>query len=227
MESPNSNSPAETQFRNGFLGLLETLRFSIVLLHNELVKQIQINPEDEQEKSLGVLDALQFCSTLLPDITAGSLIILRFAQAVLQNVVDKQLKVNPGDGKTPAVLELVDGKNNFITRIEHLKHNVAFHPEIRLKEMMQMIDEFKTLKTDIINVLQTKVADQNRHNPQQFFSPARNLGLAQVLRKSIEQINQNRIEITGTTLQIHTATIPEEVNANRLSSGTMRAVKRV
>jgi hypothetical protein len=36
MEIPNSNAAVKDQFRKDFLNLLETLRFSIVVLHNEL-----------------------------------------------------------------------------------------------------------------------------------------------------------------------------------------------
>jgi hypothetical protein len=172
MESPNSNSSAETQFRQGFLGLLETLRFSVVSLHNELGRQA-------------------------PEPTTAA----------------------KNDEPNPDALELVDGKNNFITRIEKLKHDVAYHPEIHLKEMRGMIHEFDSLKTDLVTELQTKIASQ-RTNPSAFFSNKSN----EALHKSIEQINQNWIKIEGNKLQIHTASIPEEVYANKLSSGT--SVKR-
>jgi hypothetical protein len=172
MELPSSNSSVETQFRKGFLGLLETLRFSVVLLHNELGRQ---------------------------------------APAAVTTKENEQ---------SPDVLELMEGKNNFITRIEHLKHNVAYHPGIHLKEMKDMIQEFDKLKTDIVEVLQSKIASPHAN-------PATLFGRGDVLKKSINQINQNWIKLEGNTLQIHTATIPEEVHANKLSSGThTRAAKR-
>jgi hypothetical protein len=168
MESPSSNSSVETQFRQGFLGLLETLRFSVVSLHNELGRQA---PE---------------------------------------------IKTPAKDGEpNPDALELVDGKNNFITRIEKLKHDVAYHPGIHLKVMRTMILEFESLKTDLINELQNKIASQ-RTNPSAFFSNRKN----EALSKSIEQISQNWIKIEDNKLKIHTASIPEEVYANKLSSGT-------
>jgi hypothetical protein len=179
MAEPSTNSPAESQFRKGFLGLLETLRFSIVLLHNELVKHTQANTPNDPEK------------------TANS-------------------------------FELVYGKNNFINRIEQLKHDVAYQPAINRVAMAKLIDHFNTIKTDLLTVLDTKLADESRHNPILFFTPTKNTGVVDVLQKSLEQIKQNTIEISGTTLQIRSASIPEEVNANRLSSGTnLSAAKRL
>ena len=179
MAEPGVNSPAETQFRKGFLGLLETMRFSIVLLHNELVKHTQANTPNDPER------------------TANAFV-------------------------------LVEGKNNFINRIEQLKHDVAYQPQINRIEMAKLIENFNTIKTDLLSVLDTKLADESRHNPILFFTPTKNLGVVDVLQKSIGQIKENTIEISGTTLQIHSASIPEEINANRLSSGThLSAAKRL
>ena len=208
MESPNSDSSVESQFRKGFLGLLETLRFSVVLLHNELGKQAPAVEKAKPAENSTEVPAAKITWDNFED---------EKTLAVPEPAADEAPKQ---EEKSPAVFELLEGKNSFITRIENLKHNVAYQPEIHLKEMTVMIQEFDNLKKDMVEVLQSKIASQHK-NP--FFSAAN------VLKKSIDQINQNWIKLDdkAKTLQIHTATIPEEVRANQLSSGThTRAAKR-
>ena len=181
-----SDSQSISQFRLLFWTSLESLRAKIVDLHNSIVN-VKENLEAEASPKIPVNSATKMPAV---DYSIPASQIVELIQFMS--------------------MQLLEGENNFVNRLENMKRDVSHSPNINAREMVKKNSDLIIELTALLTIRLDEKFDDKIKKP-----------ITEILQKGIVEINKNVPVIEGSQFKIAVTEVRQEgpapLSANRRS----------